>query len=173
MYGIDSMTGFLEEVFEQRYPLFTRRLDFFRLTHTSGMQPSEYVAKMLQLSGEADLSSLTTDHLLVYQTFTGINEDNLFAKLMELEEPSFQDVSRKIASWEASKSAKRSVNQSGSEDARQVRGLSDPKNRPDPSQNTPSSIIGLCTKCGNKKHQAKDCPCTNLVCNISKKQVIP
>ena len=86
------MTGFLEEVFEQRYPLFTRHLDFFRLMRTAGMQPSEYVAKMLQLSGEADLSSLTMDHLLVYQTFTGINEDNLFAKLMELEDPSFQEV---------------------------------------------------------------------------------
>ena len=62
------------------------------------MQPSEYVAKMLQLSGEADLSSLTTDHLLVYQVFTGINEDQLFAKLMELEDLSFQDVQRKISS---------------------------------------------------------------------------
>ena len=44
---------------------------------------------MLQLSGEADLSSLTTDNLLVYQVFSGINEDNLFAKLMELEDPTF------------------------------------------------------------------------------------
>ena len=118
LHGVDSLIEFLEEVFEQRYPLFTLRLDFFRLTRSAGMQPSEYVAKMLQLSGEADISSLTTDHLLVYQTFTGINEDNLFAKLMELENPTFQDVSRKIASWEASKSAKHSVNQAGGADAR-------------------------------------------------------
>ena len=64
--GTDSITSFLDEVFEQRYPLFTRRLEFFRLTRTAGMQPSEYIAKMLQLAGEADLASLTTDRYIKF-----------------------------------------------------------------------------------------------------------
>ena len=174
--GSDSLVSFLDEVFEQRYPLFTRRLDFFRLIRTSGMTTSEYLAKMLQLSGEADLASLTTDNLLVYQVFTGINEDSLFAKLLELEDPTFQDVQKKIAVWEASKSAKKSVHQGAEAKATngpnrgRNRGRDDkPSERHGPATNTPTNLAGMCLKCGNKKHKTKDCPRTELVCNNCKK----
>ena len=70
--------------------------------------------------------------------FSGINEDNLFAKLMELEDPTFQVVQKRIASWEASKTAKKSIHQAA--EARQVQGR--PRRANTPAQRQIQEVKG-------------------------------
>ncbi|TRY68990.1 hypothetical protein TCAL_13738 [Tigriopus californicus] len=63
VFGPGSMIELLKDEFALRYPLFTRRLECFRYTRHQGQPALNFVAKLTQLSFEADLPSLSTDEL--------------------------------------------------------------------------------------------------------------
>jgi len=173
IFGDSGMISYIEDEFALRYPLFSRRLDFFRYKRSKGQTVSSFVAHLMQLSGEADLSSLTVDQLMVFRVITGVDEDHLLGKLLEMTEPSFEDVKKKISSWEVAKVAKKSCREAKDGKASQVqqgRGNSQQSSGRrqnqggKPSQGsskgievTPESLKGKCTVCGTKKHATAQC----------------
>ena len=110
IFGGDGMVSFVEDEFRQRYPLFTRRLEYFRYRRSDGQKVSSFVAKLIQLSHEADLPSLQVDDIQIFRVITGVHEDRLLTKLLELKEPTFEDVRNKITQWEMTNISKKSVN---------------------------------------------------------------
>ena len=102
------MISYIEDEFALCYPLFSRRLDFFRYKRSKGQTVSSFVATLMQLSTDTDLSSLTVDQTIVFRVITGVEEDQLLGKLLEMNEPDFEAVKKKIATWETAKIAKKS-----------------------------------------------------------------
>lgn len=186
VFGDDGIIAEIEEVFTMKYPLMTRRLDYFRYERQSGQSVSAFVAKLTQLGNEADLASLSVDEIMIFRVITGIKEDNLFTKLMEMDNPDFEQVEKKITTWEVAQIAKKSYSEmAGSNKAKKLtqykkgqqsgKGGKPKGGKPsgggsgNASMHTPESIRGKCYKCGNPNHKKPDCTRENLVCNTCNK----
>lgn len=169
IFGNDSVVSILEGEFAKRYPLFSRRLEYFRYSRQPGQAASNFVARLVQLSFEADLAQLTTDQLQVYRVLTGIKEDQLLGKLLDLKEMTFDAVQKKITQYEVNKASKASVSDKngGSNTATTTRvnavGGARPKQQ-SPSTSgsggclSPADLRGKCGCCGSPKHMKAACP---------------
>eukprot|EP00095_Tigriopus_kingsejongensis_P001396 maker-scaffold205_size259573-snap-gene-1.45 protein:Tk01396 transcript:maker-scaffold205_size259573-snap-gene-1.45-mRNA-1 annotation:"hypothetical protein DAPPUDRAFT_304267" len=63
IYGDDGCISLLEEEFLQSYPMFARRLDFFRYSQASGQLFTDWSAELRSKGDEADLSGLRVEDL--------------------------------------------------------------------------------------------------------------
>ncbi len=60
-----------------KHPLFTRRLNFFRYTHTAGVSFAEFLIKLRTIADEAELDNLTADNLLVTKAVAACSDSDL------------------------------------------------------------------------------------------------
>ncbi|CAB4046332.1 Hypothetical predicted protein, partial [Paramuricea clavata] len=66
VFGEDGCLQLLENDFLGRYPLFSRRLDFFQYQQRNGQAFTDFVAKAKELSHLADLEKLTVEEIFVF-----------------------------------------------------------------------------------------------------------
>lgn len=170
IFGQNGVLAVLEGEFKKRYPLFSRRLEYFRYSRQPGQAASNFVAKLVQLSFEADLTNLTTDQLQVYRVLTGIKEDQLLGKLLDLKEMNFDNVQKKITQWEVNRASKASVSnrsESGASASAATRVNQVSSTRPQQNQSSrgqtggclsPADLRGKCACCGSPKHMKAACP---------------
>ena len=62
-----SLTATLKERFALKYPIFTRRLQYFSFKQNQGQSYSDFRSKLSELRKQADLESLTADQLEVFR----------------------------------------------------------------------------------------------------------
>ena len=74
---IDSCYAYLQEEFLERYPLFNRRLTFFRYEQQQGQSMSDYVLKLRQMYEEADIHALRNEELLLFKYLCGCTNHEL------------------------------------------------------------------------------------------------
>lgn len=178
IFGDNGVVSFIQEEFARRYPLFSRRLEYFRYQRQTGQSASNFVAKLVQLSFEADLQSLKTDEIQVFRVLTGIKEDQLLGKLLDLKEMTFANVQQKITQFEVNRASKASVSSNQAASGGQARQVTSGPSRPSTQQRssasksgplTPADLKGKCGTCGSPKHMKKDCPSKDkalcLTCN--------
>ena len=98
----------------------------------------------------------------MFRVLTGINDDQLLGKLLELTNPSMADIRKKIAEFETSKASKKSVSAPKVNDskARQVK-----NSQGQEKQATPQSLKGKCTRCGSGAHRKEQCRHAESKCN--------
>jgi hypothetical protein len=91
----------IEDHFLTLKPLFTRRLELFKMT--KGARPFKiFVADLRRHATEAELADITTDQLLVYLALASTRSDTtLFIKLRKLKDPSLDDLQSKADAHEA------------------------------------------------------------------------
>ena len=68
----DCCVGLLMKDFEERWPLYTRRLEFFRSSQDVGQEVSTWVCKLKQLAEECELEDLSQDDLLMFRIVAGM-----------------------------------------------------------------------------------------------------
>jgi hypothetical protein len=92
IFGEDSCVSLLEEEFNSKYPLFARRLDFFKYTQARGQAFSDYVAKLQAKGNESDLHQLGVEDLYVFKFLNGCSDPKLKEEFMRLKDPKLQDL---------------------------------------------------------------------------------
>ena len=90
----DSVIGKLAALSLRRYPLVTRRHDFFASRQLAGETFPDFVAHVHKLATLADLDSLQTNELRAFHLMTDTNDETLRKKFLELERATLDNVKR-------------------------------------------------------------------------------
>jgi hypothetical protein len=165
VYGdVDSCMAVLEDRFAVTYPVFTRRLDYFRYVQASGQSFSDYVAKLRQKGNEADLASLTLDEIYIFRIMSGLVDAKLKEKLLELKSPTLAALITEAADYEvARRNLKASTGESSGASAKFSRQERDKRSK---SKGGQSGAGPSCGKCGNREHEeGRPCPAAERNCN--------
>ena len=150
---VDSLLEIIEEEFIQRYPLFNRRLEYFRLAQKVGQEFSAYALELKQKGDEADLHRLDTDSLHVFRYITGVTDQKLREKFFRLVDPKLEDLKRTVRAYEAGKHAQEAMA------PEKVRAAYVAGNkRPSRPLVIPPHCKGKCLRCGARDHERAACP---------------
>ena len=181
-----SMMGLVLKKFDIAYPLFSRRVDFFKYIQTPKQSFGEFFARVRQLGDEADVAKLRPQDILVYKVICGTSDSKLRDEFFKLKEPTLDDLRnceseyamrrRNNRGCEAAQGAPRasSVNavQNGArpKDNKNRRGNDNKKNSGGKVQLSLEHLRGKCMTCGESRHEAgTKCPMKGLKCNHCKK----
>ena len=171
----NSILSIVQEEFNIRYPLFERRLEYFQFHMQQGQSATAFVARKLQLAQEADLPSLQVDDLNCFTVMTGLKDDGLLSKLLDLSTPTFEDIKKRIAKYESTKASKKACAESAKAAKVQLNQKFDKsagQTRQPPQYEgmiTPWFLEGKCNKCASTKHLKDRCDKENPSCSRCKK----
>ena len=173
----------VEKVYGRRHTDTSKRLDLFMSRQKPGESPMAFAARQNLLYQEADLSSMTVDTYRSFFLIAGISNETLRGKLLEMKNPTHEQLLEKIAAWTVAKSASKAIGESlTAEQKASVKGISGQSGnartgKPPPKagekksggssggaqkppaniKNTPASLSGRCGCCGSTSHLKKDC----------------
>ena len=105
IFGDDSCMSLLQEKFLKIYPIFSRRLDFFRFSQAPGQKASDFYTKLRQKGNEANLSGLDIDQQYVFRIICGLTDSRLKGKLLKLVNPDLDEVLEEIELYEIANKA--------------------------------------------------------------------
>ena len=172
IFGLgDSCEAILKEEFLARYPLFNRRLTFFRSEQAGGQSMSDYVISLRQMFEEADIMGIAHEDLLLFKYLCGCTDRELRKELLKIKDPTTKNVEDFILTWEISKRADKEVAKSGStakaskvqrgkaNQAKSAQGASSAQKLKDIVQK------GGCGRCGSRSHKKDKCKYRNATCH--------
>ena len=171
MFGIDDgCLALLVKDFEERWPIFNRRLAFFRSAQQSGQETSTWFNELEELSLEADISELTTEEILVFRILCGMSNHKIRHELTKMKTPTLKDYKEKIVEMEISRRMESSLDTTRTAKAAAVKQKSGSRNQTNKQSGLSKaeynkSMQGRCYRCGSKDHTRRDCPRTDLVCH--------
>lgn len=174
VFGADSLQAIVEAEFALRYPLFNRRLDFFRIQQANGQMFTDFMLKLKQKGEEADLGQLGVEQLYIFRYITGVTDVKLRERFLKLQNPSLEDLKREARTYEVGTQAAKAMDRNSARIAKidnkfnksgQRRESNKSKNR------KPERFKGMCHRCGSKEHMANSCNKTkeSLHCKSCKK----
>ena len=180
----------VEKVYSRKHTDTSKRLDLFMSRQKAGESPMAFAARQNLLYQEADLASMGVDTMRAFFLIAGMSNEQLRGKLLEMKDPTHEQLLEKIAAWTVAKSASKAIGESLGEQKASVKGVgsatgkaSKPSGGAGPSKpqnpnfkppanikNTPASISGRCGCCGSTAHVKKDCERTErakcTTCNM-------
>ena len=162
--NIPSCMSILEEEFDSRYPLFTRRFNLFNHKQGEGQLFSDFAADVRAQADRARLHDLTPNDLVMLIYITGCRDAKLRDKLLKEREPTLTIFHELIRQHEAANFAIKTMaginpNLSNKEEVRVARRQT---NHPTIEQLKASR---RCVRCGNGNHESRDCQHINSTCN--------
>jgi hypothetical protein len=164
----DSCREFLEQKFRVTYPLFTRRLDYFRYCQAQGQTFAEYVAKLRQKGNKADLAALSVDEMYVFRVLSGLSDNKMKEKLLELKSPSLAALIAEAPDIEV---ARRNLKASGASDSQARCSRQEDRRRDNRSKSRGPPAGPKCPDCGNREHEEDyPCPAASHSCHHCKKK---
>ena len=104
---INSCISMLEDKFEETYPLFVHRLQYFKFKQKSGQHFDDVYSALRMLDNEANILALTPDDIRVFRLMGAITDPFLKEKFLELQNPTVDDLVKEAARWEG---VRRSMN---------------------------------------------------------------
>ncbi|KAG1706172.1 Carcinine transporter [Nymphon striatum] len=105
LFGDNSIIQILQEEFNLTFPLFNRRLDFFRYKQSQGQKFSDFIIELKQKGEEADLHSLDISSLYIYRYITGVTDSTLRERFLKLENPTLDQLKKEARAYEIGKQA--------------------------------------------------------------------
>ncbi|KAG1673335.1 Transposon Ty3-G Gag-Pol polyprotein [Nymphon striatum] len=111
LFGDDSVITILRDIFDLSFPLFNRRLEFFRYTQASGQKFSDFMLTLKQKGEDDDLHSLDIDTVYVFRYLTGTNDTILRDRFLKLENPNLKQLKQEVRSYEAGLQAARAMDE--------------------------------------------------------------
>ena len=160
VYGPNGCMARIEEVFMEKYPLFTRRLAFFRYTQQSGQTFSDFVAELQRRGDEASLATMTEDEFYVFRFITGCTDMRLRGKFTKRDNPTLKDLKAIVVSYEIGNNTDYAL---GSKQTSVVEPLGE-VNKVEPGRRPPNSGHDrqprqvVCFRCGEQEHVQRKCP---------------
>jgi hypothetical protein len=170
IFGEDGCIQLLEEEFLLKYPLFTRRLEFFRYNQTEGQLFTDYCAKLKAIGEEADLHKLEVDDLYVFRYICGTSDNKLKEKFLKQEDPTLDDLNRIARAYEISSSALQAMKDTSTvAQVQNERNLKGKRNFKEKRKGKTvaekfNNKIGNCHGCGGN-HTRDVCPIKHLTCH--------
>ena len=165
---VDSLMAVVDDEFLTRYPLFNRRLEYFRLKQETGEKFSDFALKLRRAGEEAQLPQMDEQQLHMFRYITGVTDTKLRDRFFRLADPTLDDLKNTVKSYEAGVCAAEAISGSRSRAAvargRQSRGRSKSRGR----ISLPPELAHLCGRCASKRHQSDDCdkPFKSLRCDF-------
>lgn len=159
-----SLMAFLDERFALKYPLFTRRLQYYRYQQQSGQTYSDFRSKLGELRRQADIETLSADEMEVFRIICGISNKDLREKILKLDNPTLEQVEKEALVFESTQANLKACNkQQGAATAARVSGTDGPQ---------AGSLKDVCNKCGHTgpTHKKEDCPASGSLCSYCKQQ---
>ncbi|CAB4045721.1 Hypothetical predicted protein, partial [Paramuricea clavata] len=168
VFGNDGCIDLLEKDFLARYPLFSRRLDFFQSQQRPGQAFTDFLAKLKEMSKLADLEKLSVEEIFVFCALRGTTDSDLLDDLLELQDKTLKDIENAASLYESKLVSRSKLNAANNGNDKVMR-ISAPNQRrynakpkpkhdvkPDSSKSTfkrPTTVRGmkeqgLCTRCG-------------------------
>ncbi|KAG1673586.1 Anoctamin-7 [Nymphon striatum] len=167
IFGDYGVVQILQEEFDLCFPLFNRRLDFFRYRQTPGQKFTDFMIHLKQKGEEADLHSLDIDSLYVFRYITGITDSNLRERFLKLTNPNLDQLKKETRAYEIGKHAAKAMDDL---DVTTVSKICDRKgtrytkpfgfhsNKAPFQSKFPIEMKGRCWTCGSKQHDTTNCP---------------
>ena len=154
IFGDDGCVAVLEKHFLITYPIFTRRLGFFRDTQVQGQSFSDWFARLRQLGDESELPSLGVDDLYVHRMISGCIDTELKKKFLKLQDPTLEEMLHESSVHEATKRSLKATN-----DGRHKNGNSGKL------ATVKGDLKNKCYSCGEDRHASgQTCSAKNKTC---------
>ena len=122
--GRDSCLSLLRDEFNSRYPIGSRRLDFFSSYQESGQLFSDYMVKARMLWLEADIEHLGGEGTLLYKYLSGCTDQELRCELLKIcrfQSPSVDQFEEYVLNWETARREDKRIAKSYPAKANQVK----------------------------------------------------
>ena len=180
----DCCIEILHREFVNQYPIFTRRLDFFRSQQGQNQNFSDWTQALRRKGDECDLDSINASDIFILRYLTGIADKKLMAELLKLKDPTVKDLDEAVINWEVSQRCMKKIdsaaNKASSFATVAGKGQQNSKNKGNNShKNSKSSNaktgsknntnkVYKCYRCGspNTDHQ---CKALSATCSFCKK----
>ena len=81
--GPGGCIEFLTDIFHEKYPLISRRYDYFSLAHKSGQKFSDFTAKLMKVAREAAFANIPIEQLHVFRYIMACQDAKLKEKILE------------------------------------------------------------------------------------------
>ncbi|CAB4046169.1 Hypothetical predicted protein, partial [Paramuricea clavata] len=97
VFGAGSCLELLKHDFDSRYPLFTRRLDYFQHKQRNGENFTDFWSRLREMGKLADIDKLSSDEILVFRGICGTTDKELledFLKLADVNTKSIEETAR-------------------------------------------------------------------------------
>ena len=180
IYGENGCMDLLKTEFNEAYPLFTRRLKFFRMSPAAGQDFSDFVRELHRAGGECDLQDMSVDDTYRFRYLTAAAQDSrLVEKFIEAGDCTTARYRTIITQHEQAKKTVEAakLNQSSTNDSASAAAATDDRRdisrggRPG-NNGWQSATRGKCFACGVPGHQRSSCtvPREQLQCNKCKKK---
>ena len=176
---IDQCIAALREDFYDLYPVFSRRLDFFKATQKAGERFSDTAVRLQQLADVADLDRLNAEELMMFRYVGATRDERLREKLLRLEKPTLKDMKSTIRAHEAAESTCDAIEQSRPDKSASASAAAAKTQQPQqesPWQKLKKKLRGKCLCCANDLEKGKErehkavCPARECICkNCGKK----
>ena len=162
----NSHIKLLEKDLLVRYPMFNRRLDFFKYNQAQDQAFSDFNANLKSKGDEADLHLLQPDDIYVFRYICGTTDKELKTRFLRLQNPTKENIQNEARAYEsASSSLKAMANQvnkvgtSPNSGQGQRRGRSKSRNRNNGASKPQAEgqLKGKCYRCGRTNHLSDDC----------------
>ena len=171
----DGVFGLLVGDFKLRYPIFNRRVDFFRTKQDQNESPTTFFARLQKVADEAELAGISPEELMCHQIIQGLQDKTLRDKLLNLSEKVLPNFENEMRTYEAAgASAKRLDKMLSKNNTSGTRNRHKHQNRKKRSNSNARGISklqkmkkdGRCTRCGSKSHERDNCKIPpDIVCH--------
>ena len=155
---------------EETFPVFVRRRQFFELDQKSGQSWVDFATSLDMLGGEANLSGLKTEDIIVFRLIGGCKDSFLKEKFLKLKNPTLAELKKEATEWEGVRRSMGTTKLQASESqarwqpqSKYSKSKNGPKNASRPSNSSPHKSTqlpqGACKRCGYPKHDPAGRPC--------------
>ena len=114
IFGAYSCMNLLNDEFAARYPLATRRFEYFQLSPQPGQLFSDFLSKLLKHGKEADLAKLEVEDLHCYRCITACPDAKLRDKFLRVDNPTIKEFEAIIRTYEKSSATSKVIDDSTS-----------------------------------------------------------
>ena len=164
----DSCIGALTEEFQQAYPIFIRRMDYFDLVQTSGQKVTEWIRTVKKSGKEADLVGLTVEDLHIFKIVTGCTDPKAKQKFLDLKVKTLANIEAEAYDYISNSRVMSSTKGSSAQAAKvsSKKETSKKGNKPKEKRRPiPEALKGKCLNCGKPSHGKKCTQRGNLKCS--------
>ena len=159
IFGDGGCMELLEERFKRTYPVFTRRLEWFKYMQQPGQSCTDYYTQLRQRGDVAEMAELDLDGQYVFKIICGVHDDKLREKFLKLHEPTLEDIVRTMEAHDITQKSISSLSKSKS--ATTVASAT-----ADTKYIRMEDVKGRCFGCGKDRHSNRDeCPAKGRICN--------
>ena len=104
-----SVEEVLDDIYDEFWSIFVKRVDFFKYKQRQGQLFSDYVVESKKKALEADLAGLTTDELQAFLLIAGCCDEKLKLKFLRLQDPDLKEMERIWGAYELGNQALKQI----------------------------------------------------------------